>query len=138
LGLQNYLEDPRFASYVLRKQNENELLELVSPAIQSFDASSLEALLRQAGVPCARMNNIKEVFEDPHIIDRQVTVPVRHPVMGDMRAVRNPVLMKEGNPIIRRHAPMLGEHSQEILRELGISDESIQSLAAKGIVLLYK
>ena len=137
LGLEKYLQDPRFVSYVLRKQNESELLELVSPAIQSFDASSLEALLRQAGVPCARMNNIKEVFEDPHVIDRKVAVPMHHPVMGEMQAVRNPVLMKEGSPTMRRHAPMLGEHSKEILRELGRSDEDIQLLASKGIVLLY-
>ena len=138
LGLQEYLQDPRFISYVLRKQNESDLLELVSPAIQSFDASSLETLLRQAGVPCARMNNIKEVFQDPHIIDRKVAVQIHHPVMGDMQAVRNPVLMREGSPTIRRHAPMLGEHSREILSGLGKSDEDIQSLAAKGVVLLHQ
>jgi crotonobetainyl-CoA:carnitine CoA-transferase CaiB-like acyl-CoA transferase len=138
LGLQEHLKDPRFISYVLRKQNESDLLELVSPAIQSFDASSLEALLRQAGVPCARMNNIKEVFQDPHVIDRKVAVPIHHPVMGDMQAVRNPVLMREGSPTIRRHAPMLGEHSREILSGLGKSDEDIQSLAAKGVVLLHQ
>jgi|APCry1669189070_1035195.scaffolds.fasta_scaffold14435_2 crotonobetainyl-CoA:carnitine CoA-transferase CaiB-like acyl-CoA transferase len=138
LGLEGSLGDPRFASYVLRKQNESDLLALVIPAIRALDSTTLESLLRKTGVPCARMNNIKEVFEDPHIIDRKVAVQVQHPVMGEMQAVRNPVLMEEGNPVIRRHAPLLGEHSQEILRELGKSDVEITSLEAQGIILVHK
>jgi len=46
--------------------------------------------------------------------------------------------MEEGNPVIRRHAPLLGEHSQEILRELGKSDVEITSLEAQGIILVHK
>ena len=84
------------------------------------------------------MNNIKEVFEDSHIIDRKVAVEVNHPVMGKMQTVRNPILMEEGNPVIRRHAPLLGEHSQEILRQLGKSDVEIASLEAQGVVLVHK
>jgi crotonobetainyl-CoA:carnitine CoA-transferase CaiB-like acyl-CoA transferase len=138
LKLEDSLRDPRFASYVLRKQNESDLLALVMPAIRSLDSTTLESLLRKAGVPCARMNNIKEVFEDSHIIDRKVAVEINHPVMGKMQTVRNPILMEEGNPVIRRHAPLLGEHSQEILRQLGKSDVEIASLEAQGIVLVHK
>ena len=90
-----------------------------------------------AGVPCARMNNIKEVFEDPHIIDRKVAVDIEHPVMGKMKAVRNPVLFEEGSPTIRRHAPSLGEHSAQILAHLGYTPEQIRVFADQGIVLLH-
>jgi len=136
LDLEAYLSDPRFMSYVLRKQNEADLLTIVEPIVSQRKASELEAILMEAGVPCSKMNNIKEVFEDPHMIDRGITVDVEHPVMGKMKAVRNPVLFSEESPSIRKHAPSLGEHSAEILEELGYKNEDITQLAASGIVLL--
>jgi crotonobetainyl-CoA:carnitine CoA-transferase CaiB-like acyl-CoA transferase len=136
LDLEAYLSDPRFMSYVLRKQNEADLLSIVEPIVSQRKAAELEAILMEAGVPCSKMNNIKEVFEDPHMIDRGITVDVEHPVMGKMKAVRNPVLFSEESPSIRKHAPSLGEHSAEILEELGYKNEDITQLAASGIVLL--
>ena len=136
LDLEAYLSDPRFMSYVLRKQNEADLLSIVEPIVSQRKASELEAILMEAGVPCSKMNNIKEVFEDPHMIDRGITVDVEHPVMGKMKTVRNPVLFSEESPSIRKHAPSLGEHSAEILEELGYKNEDITQLATLGIVLL--
>jgi crotonobetainyl-CoA:carnitine CoA-transferase CaiB-like acyl-CoA transferase len=138
LHLDEHLSDPRFSSYVLRKQNEAPLLAVVEPAVEKFTAKELEALLMQVGVPCSRMHNIKEVFEDPHIIDRKVAVDVEHPVMGKMKAVRNPVLFDEDSPTIRRYAPLLGEHSQEILEGLGYTTAQVLEFAQQGIVLLHK
>jgi crotonobetainyl-CoA:carnitine CoA-transferase CaiB-like acyl-CoA transferase len=136
LGLQPYITDPRFVSYVLRKQNEAALLQVVTPAVQSRSAKEIEDLLMGAGVPCARVNNYREVFEDPHIVARKVAVEVEHSRMGRTRTVRNPVLFDSDGPSIRRPAPLLGEHSAEILRELGRSDTEIERLAKAGIVLL--
>jgi crotonobetainyl-CoA:carnitine CoA-transferase CaiB-like acyl-CoA transferase len=138
LHLDRYLKDERFISYVLRKKNEADLLAIVEPVINQRTSSDLEALLMSAGVPCSRMNNIKEVFEDPHMIDRGITIDVNHPVMGKMKAVRNPVLFEEDSPNIRRHAPLLGEHTQEILLDLGYSQEQITEFDTSGIVLLKK
>ena len=121
LGLESWLEDSRFSSYVLRKQNESSLLEVLS---------------RAAGVPCSRMNNIKEVFEDPHIIARKVAVEVDHPVMGKMQAVRNPVILETGALAIRRPAPLLGEHTSEILQELGYTQDQIKAWQESGLLML--
>jgi len=136
IGVGHEINNPKFASYVLRKDNEKDLLEAITPAIQSKKLVDIELALMKVGVPCARMNNIKEVFEDPHIIDRKVAVDVVHPVMGKMKAVRNPVLFDDNSPSIRRHAPLLGEHSKEILLGLGKTEEEINQLAQKGVVLL--
>jgi len=138
LHLEEFLTDERFISYVLRKQNEADLLAIIEPIISQRDSAELESLLMGAGVPCSRMNNIKEVFEDPHMIDRGITVDVDHPVMGKMKAVRNPVLFEDESPSIRRHAPLLGEHTEEILTHLGYSKDLINQLEASGIVLLKK
>jgi CoA:oxalate CoA-transferase len=138
LGLEKYLTDARFVSYALRKQNEKGLLEVVTPVVQARSAGELEALLIQAGVPCSMVNDYKELFDDPHVQARKVLEEVTHPVMGKMQAVRNPVLLDADGPSIRRAAPLLGQHSAEILRELGHSDAAIAAFAQAGVVMLAK
>jgi crotonobetainyl-CoA:carnitine CoA-transferase CaiB-like acyl-CoA transferase len=138
LGLETYLTDARFVSYVLRKQNEAGLLEVVTPAVRSRSASELEGLLMQAGVPCSLVNDYKDVFDDPHIKARNVIHEINHPVMGKQPAVRNPVLFDADSPSIRMPAPLLGQHSAEILRELGHSDAAIAEFAKAGVVMLAK
>jgi CoA:oxalate CoA-transferase len=138
LGLENSLTDPRFASYVLRKQNEPGLLEVVTPAMRQRSASELEGLLMQAGVPCSLVNDYQDVFNNPHIKARHVLQEIEHPVMGKISAVRNPVLFDADSPTIRLPAPLLGQHSAEILRELGHSDAAIAAFAQAGVVMLAK
>ena len=70
-------------------------------------------------MPCARVNDFQEVFDHPQIVARGVVKEVEHPRLGKMRLARNPILFDHGGPDIARPAPMLGEHSEEILRELG-------------------
>jgi crotonobetainyl-CoA:carnitine CoA-transferase CaiB-like acyl-CoA transferase len=136
LGLESYITDARFATYVLRKQNETGLLGVVSPAVRARSAEDLEAVLMDAGVPCSRVNNFQEVFANPHIRARKVIEDVTHPRMGTTRTVRNPVLFDHDGPSIRRPAPLLGEHSAEILRELGYGAAQIEALSTAGAVVL--
>src|SRR5215211_5467036 len=136
LGLDTHIGDPRFASYAKRKVNEDALLPIVEPAIRARDAQDLEAALLAVGVPCARVNNFKEVFDDPQIIVRGMVQDVAHPRLGRMRTVRNPVLLDHDGPGLERHSPMLGEHSEEILRELGYAPAAIGDLASSGVTRL--
>ena len=136
LGLESHITDARFATYVLRKQNEADLLDVVSPALRERSVDDLEAVLMEAGVPCSRVNNFQEVFANPHIRARNVIEDVTHPRMGTTRTVRNPVLFDHDGPSIRRPAPLLGEHSAEILRELGYSAAEIESFSKAGAVVL--
>jgi CoA:oxalate CoA-transferase len=133
LGLQEHVSDPRFVSYSSRKANEDALLALVEPAVCARDGKEIEAALMTAGVPSACVNNFKEVFDDPQMIARGVVKDVEHPRLGHMRAVRNPILLDHDGPTIERHAPMLGEHSEEILRELGYSADKIGEFVDAGV-----
>jgi crotonobetainyl-CoA:carnitine CoA-transferase CaiB-like acyl-CoA transferase len=136
LGLAEHVADPRFATYVSRKVNEAPLLALVEPAMLARDSGELETAFNEAGLPCARVNNFKEVFDDPHIVARGVVGEIEHPRIGKMKAVRNPVLLDHDGPRVNRHSPLLGEHSEEILRELGYAPAAIAELVAAGVTRL--
>jgi crotonobetainyl-CoA:carnitine CoA-transferase CaiB-like acyl-CoA transferase len=136
LGLAAHLGDPRFTTYAKRKANEDVLLPIVEPAIRARRSDELEQALMEVGVPCARVNNFKEVFEHPQIVARGMVKSVEHPRLGTMKATRNPVLLDHDGPDMVRPAPMLGEHSEEILRELGYAPAAIKELAAAGVTTL--
>jgi crotonobetainyl-CoA:carnitine CoA-transferase CaiB-like acyl-CoA transferase len=133
LGLEDHVADPRFASYASRKQHEDALLALVEPAVCARESREIEAALMASGLPCACVNNFKEVFDDPHVVARGIVKDVEHPRLGSMRAVRNPILFDHDSPSVDRHAPMLGEHSEEVLSELGYSAGKINELFAAGV-----
>jgi CoA:oxalate CoA-transferase len=133
LGVESHISDPRFVSYASRKANEDALLEVVEPAVCAWNSKEIETALTTAGVPCACVNNFKEVFDDPHMIARGIVKDVAHPRLGKMRAVRNPILLDHDGPEIERHAPVLGEHSEEVLRQLGYSDDTIREFITAGV-----
>ena len=136
LGLERYVSDPRFVTHVLRKTNEGDLLELITPAIRCRKARELEAEFLAVGIVCSQVNDYAQVFDDPHVRERGLVVDVEHPRMGTVKTVRNPVLADRDGPAIARYAPGLGEHTAEILRELGYPQERIEALAQGGIVML--
>jgi len=134
LGLESHIADPRFKTHVLRKQNEDYMVSLVSPAIRSRTAKELESQLVAVGIPCALYNNLEQAFDDPHIKARGIAVEIDHPRIGKMRTVRNPLVADKNGPSITRAGPMLGEHSIEILRELGYADVRISALKSSKVI----
>jgi CoA:oxalate CoA-transferase len=138
VGLEQHLSDPRFGTYANRKKNEDPLLALVEPAIRGMTSDVLEKALMDAGVPCSCVNNFEQVFSHPQIVARDVVKTIEHPRLGTMRAARNPVLLDHDGPDISRPSPMLGEHSEEVLRELGYEQAAIAELAAAGVTRLAK
>jgi formyl-CoA transferase len=87
----------------------------------------VEALL-DAGVPVGPIHDYREVFEDPHTLAREMMVEVEHPVEGTVRALGIPVKLSETPGSVRRAAPLLGEHTEEVLREAGIPPASIAAV----------
>jgi crotonobetainyl-CoA:carnitine CoA-transferase CaiB-like acyl-CoA transferase len=80
------------------------------------------------GIPCGPINDYAQVFADPQVVARGMAVEVEHPTLGRIRTLGSPIKMSETPPLVGRRAPLLGEHTAEVLREEGFSDEEIAAL----------
>jgi crotonobetainyl-CoA:carnitine CoA-transferase CaiB-like acyl-CoA transferase len=84
--------------------------------------------LEAHGIPCGPINNYAEAFADPQIRAREMIAAVDHPTLGRLHTPGSPIKMSVTPPVVNRRAPLLGEHTSEVLREVGYSDEEISLL----------
>jgi crotonobetainyl-CoA:carnitine CoA-transferase CaiB-like acyl-CoA transferase len=90
------------------------------------------AALEKADVPVQRMNSLADVVNDPHLAAIGYFREVEHPTEGRIRTTAVPSEWSDSAPEYRRHAPRLGEHTREVLREAGLQDGAIEQLLASG------
>jgi formyl-CoA transferase len=133
-GLEHLMADPRFASVASRKQHEKELAALIEAVTVTDTSDAWYRRLEAVGVPCGVLNDIGQMVADPHLAARGFIVEMEHPVAGRVKATGSPAHLS-GTPVERfEPAPLLGQHTERYLRELGLSAEEIGRLAAAGVV----
>ena len=92
-------------------------------------------MLEEAGIPCAPINTVDRVLKDPQIKARDMIVEVEHPVAGKMHVPGVPIKMYKTPGSVDTPAPLLGQHTEEILKELlGLSKEEVDALRAKDVL----
>ena len=128
VGRPELVEDPRFVSNDLRMEHRGELEAELESALAARGTDEWVAVLIEAGVPCGPIHDYREVFADPHTQAREMEVRLEHPVEGPVSALGIPVKLSETPGSVRRPAPLLGQHTAEVLREAGLSDEEIAAL----------
>ena len=136
LGHPELARDARFAEIALRVENRRTLAEVFEPLIAQWNSRDLLAALDAAGVPAGPINDLAQVFADPHVQARGMCVEVEHPASDEkVKLVASPVRFSE-TPITDYIAPpMLGQHNREILRELlGKSEAEIAALEARKVI----
>jgi crotonobetainyl-CoA:carnitine CoA-transferase CaiB-like acyl-CoA transferase len=114
LGIPRTAEDPRFARNSARLQHTAELAPLIAQAFVTRSVAECQALLDEAGVPASPINNVAQVFADPHVIAREMVQEVAGSEGRTMRVIVNPIRMSRTPPAGGRTPPKLGEHTAQI------------------------
>lgn len=125
--------DPRFANLNIRTRHINELQQIVAKIFTERTTHEWLQLLEKADIPCMPLHTLDSIFEDPHLQAVNLFQWEDHPTEGRVRRVGVPTTWSDSQPEPGRSAPQLGEHSEEILREVGYSQDEIMSLIEQGV-----
>jgi len=132
----DWAEDPRFATNAARVGHRAELVPLLAARMLQRTARDWLQALVAAGIPCAPVNDLKDVFADPQVRHRGMRIERESPAYGIVPGLATPLRFDGEPPLSLRPQPALGEHGREVLREWGCSAEEIAKLAASGAVQL--
>jgi formyl-CoA transferase len=136
MGRENALKtDPRFASVTTRTAHINEIYAEVAELFKTRTTAEWTKLLDDADIPVTPMHTIESIFTDPHLVATEFFGYEEHPTEGTLRTMREPSEWSDTQPSSSRHAPVLGEHTTEILAELGYSSVEIDAMLAEGAVI---
>jgi crotonobetainyl-CoA:carnitine CoA-transferase CaiB-like acyl-CoA transferase len=129
------LKDARFASNAERMKNLPALIAALEPHIKKRRVRELLAALDDAGVPCGPINSIADMASDPQTRAREMVVELEHPRAGRTRALGLPVKLSRTPGKVTRPAPLMGQHTREVLAEFGFSKEEIEALVRSGAAI---
>jgi CoA:oxalate CoA-transferase len=135
LGRPDLIDHPKFRTNPLRCDNRREMVEILQREMEKRTAREWCEIFEKHAIPYSPINDLRQICEDPHIQHRQMLVDVDQPLVGRMKMTASPLKMSETPGEVYAPAPMLGEHSEQVLRDvLGYSAETVRRLQAEGVV----
>jgi crotonobetainyl-CoA:carnitine CoA-transferase CaiB-like acyl-CoA transferase len=134
-GATSLLSEPDYATSELRSRNRKTLSERIGLVTKTRSSADWVKLLNDSGVPCGPINSIDQTFAEPQVRHLGIAKPVRHPTLGEIRVVGQPInLTKAPQPAEYRPTPELGQHTDEIMASLGHDAKAIAGFRSRGAI----
>lgn len=134
LGVPAWKDDPKYKTNADRVANRNELeAEIESISTQKTTAEWLD-IFEGSGMPYAAVNDVQDTLNHEHTKARNMVVQVDHDQCGPIKLVNTPMKFSDATPGVRSAPPTLGQHTNEVLREIGMKDADITSLKGQGVI----
>lgn len=134
LGRADLAADPRYKTNADRVRHQESLAKEIELTLLTLPHQEWLARFARAEIPAGPINNLHELLEDPHIADRQCVLDVNAPGRQEIQSIAAPMRLGDASLPVRMYPPRFGEHTLDILHEIGYSDEAISELAAEGSI----
>lgn len=134
MGMPDELAAPEFATVASRYAHKTNLAELLDRMFATRSRAEWVTALEAEGVPCGPVNTIAEAFAHPQVQHLDLLSTVQHPIRGEINVLRSPLSMSRSTPVAKTSSPTASQHTNEILAELGLAPQQIESLRAAGVV----
>ena len=134
LNITYALDDKDFEDDSARTKNRIKLTSVITKALSQDTKEIWIKKLNEASIPCGPINNIKEVFNDPQVIHSSIAESVEHPTLGKIKLVGQAIKLSRTPSKLKKAAPQKGEHTKDILTELGYSEDEINNLKMENAI----
>ncbi len=132
--LRAIVDDPKFATNAKRVENRQEVIEIISNVIAGKTMQEWLDILEDAGIPCGPIYTVDQIFSDPQVLARNMLVEVDHPKCGPVKVTGSPIKLSETPADVRTSPPMLGQHNEEILQDLGFDSSDIEKIKEEKVI----
>ncbi|MEB1806700.1 MAG: CoA transferase [Bacillaceae bacterium] len=134
LELETLLTDAKFKTNSKRLENREELVKILTKRMKTRTSNEWLLLLNESGIPAGPIQNMEQVFNDPQVRERNMIVEMEHPTAGNVHLVGSPLKLSRTPVEIRSHPPVSGEHTDEVLAEIGYSSDRILGLKENNFI----
>jgi crotonobetainyl-CoA:carnitine CoA-transferase CaiB-like acyl-CoA transferase len=134
IGLEYLAKEGRFLTVADRVATRSELTHLIEEKLAEKTSKEWEEVFDQAGVANGPILHLDEVFRDPQVIHQKMLLEMEHPTVGKMKTLGFPAKLGRTPGQLRLPPPLKGQHSEEVLRELGYSSEAIETMRTEGVI----
>lgn len=134
-GREELIEDPKFRTNPDRVAHFAETVATVQAIVGTRPRDEWVGLLTELGVPCAPINSLKEMLDDPHTVARGIVMDYQHPTLGPMKSVAHPIVFNGGARTVETAPPRHGEHTRQILAGAGFTADEIDRMAASAAIV---